>query len=149
MIRRETDYAIRTVLCLALAESETSGSVSTAALSEKTGVPYRFLRKIMSKLVAGEIVKSRRGKGGGVQLAKPPDDITLLDVLLLVDPDAISMNQCMRDAPPSCQRWAYCGVRQALMAVQQNQHAQLADITMGQIARLELAPHVPAEPTER
>ncbi len=137
MIRRETDYAIRTVLCLVQDGTEKTVPVSTAELAARAGVPYRFLRKIVSKLVAAGFVRSRRGKGGGLQLACDPNELSLLHILELMDPDAVNLNRCMTDTPPVCRRSAYCGIRQALFGVQQNLCRDLASVTLEQIARLD------------
>jgi Rrf2 family protein len=50
------------------------------ALARLAGVPYAYLAKRMPELVAAGLVRSVRGKGGGVRLARPPEEITLLQI---------------------------------------------------------------------
>ncbi len=77
LFNQETDYAIRIVAFLA--EQDCICDAKTIAL--KTGVTERFTLKILHRLVKSEIAKSYKGSKGGYTLAKPPKDITLLDVI--------------------------------------------------------------------
>jgi DNA-binding IscR family transcriptional regulator len=67
MITKETDYALRTALYLARQYEKADGVSSTAIMAVAMAIPYRFLRKIVGKLVAAGLLVSQRGKGGGVQ----------------------------------------------------------------------------------
>jgi Rrf2 family protein len=82
----KSDYAARAVLWLAQhhAEGQTR-TVDEMASSE--GIPPNFLAQILIELKSGRIVKSRRGNEGGYLLARPPDKITLGDVLRCVEGD--------------------------------------------------------------
>ena len=86
-ITLESDYAVRIVYCLA----QNGGRMEAAAIAEQTGVTLRFSLKILRKLVAGELVKSYKGAGGGYELAKDPKEISLYEVIEQVEgPYAIS-----------------------------------------------------------
>ena len=135
VIKRETDYAIRSVLCLARCQIDTGAvAVSTAALADQTGVPYRFLRKIVLKLTASGIIKSRRGKGGGLSLACAPQEITLLQLLQVTEPESVILNQCLDAGRTPCVRKAYCGLYGALGQIQTALRGQLAGITLLHLA---------------
>ena len=60
--------------------------VRLADLADAHGIPPRFLVQILLDLKRAGLVASTRGAAGGYALAKPPDDITLFDVLRVVDP---------------------------------------------------------------
>ncbi|MFU8780317.1 MAG: RrF2 family transcriptional regulator [Kiritimatiellia bacterium] len=139
MINRETDYAVRTVLCLAKRESTDGGaSISTADLAGQIGVPYRFLRKIVFKLATCGVLQSRRGKGGGLALARAPKDISLFDLLCIMEPDAVILNQCMSSDVPACSRKEYCGLHGVLGRIQDGLHGQLASVTVTDMVATEL-----------
>ena len=55
-------------------------------VADRHGIPQRFLVQILLQLKAGGLVASTRGAAGGYQLARAPDEITLADVLDVVDP---------------------------------------------------------------
>jgi Rrf2 family iron-sulfur cluster assembly transcriptional regulator len=135
LITRETDYALRAMLYLAK-QGEQSGSISTAELSEEMDIPYRFLRKIVSKLVSAELVLSRRGKGGGLSLARLPKAISLYDVVKAVDPDSIVLNRCLADND-CCNRSGFCGVHAELARMQDVLDKGLRNATLAGVAKHE------------
>ena len=99
---RETDYCIRIVQCLA----NEGGRLGAATISERTGVTQRFALKILLKLVGSGIVRSYKGVKGGYELAKKPEEITLLDVIETIDGD-IAVSQCLHEGY-ACERAGGC-----------------------------------------
>ncbi len=91
-ITREADYAVRIVDCLA--DSKTR--MDAGKISEKTGVSQRFSLKILRKLVGEGIIRSYRGVAGGYELAKDPDQITLLEVIEAIEGPFL-INKCLGD----------------------------------------------------
>jgi len=90
-ITQEADYAFRIVRCLATSETNKMGS---AMISECAGIPHRFTFKILRKLTHAGITASIRGKGGGYLLAKEPHDITMLDLVEIID-GPVYINKCL------------------------------------------------------
>lgn len=102
-ITQEADYAVRIVYCLSKAEVRRDAR----SISEEMAVTLRFSLKILGKLSAAGIVKSFKGNRGGYELARTPEEITLRDVLSVVEgPYAMSRciieGDCSRDAYKSC-----------------------------------------------
>jgi Rrf2 family transcriptional regulator, cysteine metabolism repressor len=60
--------------------------VRLADIAAKHGISDRFLVQILLDLKRAGLVDSTRGAAGGYQLARQPDDITLYDILRVVDP---------------------------------------------------------------
>ncbi len=86
-ITLESDYAIRIVLSLA----QNKERCDAGKLSTQTGVPQRFALKILRKLVGAQILHSFKGIGGGYQLALSPNEISLADIISVIEgPYAIS-----------------------------------------------------------
>ena len=83
MLPKTAEYALRTVACLA---QDSSQSASADHLSEQTKVPRRYLHKVLQSLTKAQLVQSRSGPGGGYTLARPMDEITILDVVNAVAP---------------------------------------------------------------
>jgi len=69
--------------CLAYMPDEL---VSTGKLAEVTHVPMNYLAKVLQLLAKADLITGRRGVGGGYRLAKPADEITMLDVINAIDP---------------------------------------------------------------
>lgn len=64
--------------------------VESLALVE--AVPANYLAQILSELRDGGLITSRRGKQGGYALARPPEQISLLDVVKLVEGETLEVN---------------------------------------------------------
>lgn len=105
-ITRRADYAIRTVLDVARLQP---GEVAlTGEVAERQRIPAPFLAKIVLALTRAGILRSFRGSGGGIALAKPADQITLLQVVEAVD-GPVAMNRCVL-WPDECERSDACPV---------------------------------------
>jgi Rrf2 family protein len=76
-ITRRTDYAIHLIADLSESPNVCLGLRS---LSEKHGVTYAFARTVQQGLLKAKIIKACRGINGGIMLAKPLDQITVLEV---------------------------------------------------------------------
>ena len=127
MITREADYAIRVALYLSK-EGDSDTPVSTAEMAEAMGIPYRFLRKIIRRLVLAEIITSQRGRGGGIRLARDIDDLSILEVIQSVDPKSVLLNRCL-DLKGSCGREPACPVHREMKALQQELDQRLKSLT--------------------
>ena len=89
-ITLETDYAVRIVSCL----SRAGDRLDAASIAERTGVTLRFSLKILRKLVGAGIVRSFKGAHGGYELSRPPADITLRQVVEVID-GPIALARCV------------------------------------------------------
>jgi Rrf2 family nitric oxide-sensitive transcriptional repressor len=132
LITRETDYAVRAMMYLAIQEDITL-PVSSAELAAEMEIPYRFLRKIVLKLIDSKLVTSRRGKGGGLNLALSPDKISLFEIMHAVDPGGVTMNICLPDES-KCSRTSFCGMHSALIDVQKVFDDKLKSIMLSTIS---------------
>ncbi len=85
-------YAVRAMMHLA---SEPFGTViPIGVLSRQWQIPENYLRKIIPLLTKSAIVQSRRGKGGGLALARRAEQITFLEVIEAVE-GKIFLNKCL------------------------------------------------------
>ncbi|MDZ7694912.1 MAG: Rrf2 family transcriptional regulator [Balneolaceae bacterium] len=83
LISQGAQYAISAVI--ALAKQPQGTTVSAAALAEPLKCPPAYLSQILSKLKPAGILKSQRGLNGGVFLARPAEDISLIEVIEPID----------------------------------------------------------------
>lgn len=83
MFSQTVEYALRAVVNLAMKSPEPQ---TTAAIAKATQVPNAYLSKVLQGLKDKGIVKLQRGIGGGVSLARLPDQLTILDIVNAVDP---------------------------------------------------------------
>lgn len=114
-ISRRTDYGVRVILDLAsLTENERA---STQEIADRQNIPAPFLAKIISQLSLSGLVTTYRGAGGGVKLARPASDISLLEVIEALD-GPIRLNRCVIE-PSACPRDEHCPVHYIWAKAQQ------------------------------
>jgi Rrf2 family protein len=82
-ISKKAEYALRALV--AIAKRPTSRPVSIQELAEGDEIPLKFLEQILLALKNGGFLASKRGVGGGYRLAKAPDQVSLAEVLELID----------------------------------------------------------------
>ncbi len=83
MISPTAEYALRAIVVLAQAGGE---AMVTRKIAEITRVPAGYLAKVLQILGKHELVRSKRGLGGGFVLARAPGTISILEVVNAVDP---------------------------------------------------------------
>jgi len=106
-IARHTDYAARIVLHLACLGEDAQASI--ADIAEQRMLPVFFVRRLVGTLVKGGILTSSRGSAGGIRLARPAREITLLDLVRVME-GPIALNHCLDDEH-SCPFEASCPVQ--------------------------------------
>ena len=84
IVSAKTEYACIAVLELA-ARHGSGEPVRIRDIAEAHGIPSRFLVQILLQLKTASLVQSVRGAAGGYRLARDPEEITLLDVMTVVD----------------------------------------------------------------
>ena len=89
-ITQEADYALRIVALLASYD----GLVDANTIADEAGITQQFALKILRKLSLGDIVTSQKGANGGYRLAKDAADITLKDIIELIDGE-IAISKCL------------------------------------------------------
>ena len=90
-ITAKLDYTCR-ILCELAREYSKGNPVRIEQLSKAEGVPANFLAQILGELRNGKLVVSRRGTQGGFLLARPPAEITLLDIIEAVEGELFEFN---------------------------------------------------------
>lgn len=77
-----TGYAVLALNCM---KTPGGDPVQVASVASATGLPGPFLSKIVNRMATQGLVKTRRGRSGGVVLARPADQITLVDIVRAVE----------------------------------------------------------------
>ena len=84
------DYALKAILELAIRYEDNKNIIVPINEIAKFGdMPKKFLEQILLTLVRGGLVKSKRGAGGGFILARRPVDITVGEVIRLIEPKLV------------------------------------------------------------
>jgi Rrf2 family protein len=91
-ITRQADYAVRAVLYLAKLGPDQRAA--TSQIAQQQQIPPSFLAKIVSQLSVAGLLQTSRGARGGVSLARPPEQISMLEVVEAID-GPILLNECV------------------------------------------------------
>lgn len=136
------EYGIHSLMCMLDSKGD-AREMSVREIADLQSVPYDYLAKIFTRLSKAGLVRSIEGKGGGFQLAKPAEHITVLDVVNAIDGDKrifecreIRQRLAVFDAQPPA--WAcegICGVRSVMDIAQQRMEEALAQHTILDLAR--------------
>jgi Rrf2 family cysteine metabolism transcriptional repressor len=124
-------YGTRALIELALHEG--NGSVSLKEIAANQELSLQYLEHLISPLIAGGLVKSMRGAKGGIRLAKPASEITLADVLGLLEGSNAPV-ECV-DQPEACHRSKHCATRDVWTEVKESVDGILGSVTLEDIAQ--------------
>lgn len=90
------EYALRAAVHLAMHHPDPQ---TASAIAAATHVPTGYLSKILQELVRHGIAHSQRGLGGGFQLTRHPDTISVLEVLVAAGSPIQRINKCPLGLP--------------------------------------------------
>ncbi|MBC8401551.1 MAG: Rrf2 family transcriptional regulator [Candidatus Marinimicrobia bacterium] len=137
-ISKAADYSILVVGFLAAQSSECVHTKET--LANELNLPSEFLSKVLQKLVKAEIVESVKGLHGGYRLLKIPAEITLREVIEVMEGPPHMVN-CLKDDFIDCGRQQICHpIIEKMQAVENQVTAILEKINF-----TELIPYIPTK----
>ena len=122
-------YGARASLELALRYG--SGPVMVREIAEHQEISERYLEHILNSLRASGIVRSTRGAHGGYELAKPPSDITLGDVVRSLE-GPLDIMSCTHDQ--DCRRAVGCVTMEVWREVREAIEGVLDGVTLEELA---------------
>ena len=145
---RKARYALRALY--ALSADEARGPVLIADLAGREKIPHKFLETILLELKNAGVLNSKKGKGGGYSLARPPEQITMGQVIRVIDGPLAPIPCASERAFVRCEECVdetTCGTRQVMTKVRDAIAAILDGTTLAdvqaQIARARLSPGTP------
>ena len=100
------DYGLKAMLSLALHYNK--GVLPIQELAKKGDIPYKFLEQILLSLKKGGFVGSKRGIDGGYFLAKPPESITVGDVIRFIEGPIEPVACAKQDRYEKCKDFPHC-----------------------------------------
>ena len=134
VLRRNTDYALRAMVHLARRGKD--GPVSTRDIAAAEGISYELTCKLMQKLAGAGLVKSTMGSGGGFELKKRLDNISLANVIEAVQ-GRISLNRCLL-GDFKCPHKRDCPVYEKLADLQVRIDDYFTDVTLADLLKTSL-----------
>ena len=117
---------------LYLSGQPSDSRVSTGTISEAENIPRAFLSKVISKLVVAGLVITSRGMGGGVLLARSPEEITLLQVIEAME-GPVLLHRCLL-RPGTCELHSYRAACDVWRDIQAHFVQDLDAVTMEELS---------------
>ena len=127
------DYAVVTMS----AAARHCGGARTSAteLAAETGLPLPTVQKLVSLLGKAGLLRSVRGAGGGLQLARPAAAITLADIVEAVE-GPIALTACVDAGKHDCALEGTCSVQPHWDIVNDTMRGALAGVSLVQLSRV-------------
>jgi Rrf2 family protein len=130
-ISRETDYAARVILHLTLQGPDSR--VTAQQIAGQRLIPRALVRRVVTRLAAAGLISTTRGADGGITLARPAGEITLLEVVEAFE-GPLALNICTVE-PEACPLMPACTVHDAWVHARQVLRHHLREITFDKLAR--------------
>ncbi len=142
-ITAKVDYAVRAAIELARAYP-TDGSRPTPltrqAIAEAQDIPSKFLEHILADLKRSRLVGSVRGADGGYWLSRPPEEVTMADIIRAAEGPLADVRGVRPDALDYAEPLE--GLQRAWIAVRANLRAVLENVTLADLRDGKLSPEV-------
>jgi len=127
---RTGDYGVRAVLDVARTYGH--GRRKTREIAQAMNIPPRYLSQLLALLVRVEILTATAGPSGGYELARPPEELTLLDVVEAIE-GSVALERCVVRGIP-CSSDGICAVHDAWSAAQDAMAGRLAETNFAELA---------------
>ncbi len=105
LISTKGRYSLRVMIDLA--EHQADGYIPLRTIAERQDVSEKYLESIVKLLVRTNFLTGLRGKGGGYQLTRTPEQYTVGSILRLTE-DSLAPVSCLEPGAVSCPRAAEC-----------------------------------------
>jgi Rrf2 family cysteine metabolism transcriptional repressor len=130
---RKGEYALRAMIFLSL--NYGLGPVRIQEIAERERIPKKFLEQILLELKNAGLLESRRGAGGGYRLIKSPKEVTLAQVVRIIDGPLAPVGCVSQLAHVRCPQQASCGLYGVMLDVRNAIANVLEGVTFADICK--------------
>jgi Rrf2 family nitric oxide-sensitive transcriptional repressor len=124
------DYSCRVLIYLATK----SKRCSIEEISDAYGISRNHLVKLVHEMGKLELIETIRGRGGGIQLARPAEDIRIGDVIRKMEP-SLNLVECFQSETNSCIITGACGLRPWLKKAMDAFMETLDEVTLADVVQ--------------
>jgi Rrf2 family iron-sulfur cluster assembly transcriptional regulator len=123
-----------TRLMLDMAQNYQDGPLHLTSIANRQGISVKYLEQIIIPLKKAHYVKSVRGPKGGHVLARPPEEITVGEIVATLE-DGMTLVECS-ERPEVCDRADTCITRHIWREAAQAMFAKLNSITLADLVKI-------------
>lgn len=132
---KRADYTVRAMVDLARHHGD--GRRKTAEIATEMDVPVSYLPQLLAELVRAGLIVSVAGRKGGYVLARPPEQISLLDAIEVADGPMVALVCVLRGGP--CRWEDSCAIHEPWARAQQAFRDSLATTSFAEVAAIDAA----------
>lgn len=125
-------YALRVMIDLA--EHQSDGFIPLKVIAERQEISEKYLESIIKLLVKAKLLTGLRGKGGGYQLTKAPEQYTVESILRITE-DSMAPVVCLEPGAEACPRAAECRTLSMWQGLDKLITEYFANITLADLMR--------------
>jgi FeS assembly SUF system regulator len=130
-LSKTTDYGI--VLLAQLARDSNSDPRNARDLAACSDLPLPMVSKILKALAREGLLVSQRGSKGGYRLAREPEDLTVSEMIRVLE-GPVALTDCAI-GPALCEHETMCAVREPWQLISRVVEQALADVTLADLVR--------------
>ncbi len=116
-ISNKGEYALKALIELAINHDRGTPVTLINEVAERKGIPPKYLEQILLTLKNAGILEAKRGVGGGYSLSKPPENISLGEIIRVVEGPLVPVNCLSTDDHVTCPDESTCGLYSVMLEV--------------------------------
>jgi Rrf2 family nitric oxide-sensitive transcriptional repressor len=128
-LTQHTDYALRVLIHVG---SKPSGASTIREIAQSYGISRNHLMKVAHELGRIGVIAPQRGRGGGLALARAPEEINVGDVVRQME-ESLAVVECFKGEDNTCPIAGLCRLERALGRALQAFLAVLDDLTLADL----------------
>jgi Rrf2 family protein len=140
MLSHKTKYALKALFVMS--QDHGHGPLLISEIAERGSIPKRFLELILLELKNQGVLRSKKGKGGGYVLSRPPEEISVGHVIRMLEGPLAPLPCASKTAYERCEDCPdekTCGVRLLMKQVRDQTAAILDSATLADMLKLSRA----------
>jgi Rrf2 family protein len=116
-----------------IAAGGTGDLVTAKEISDKYGIPFDLLAKVLQRLSKANLIVSHQGVRGGYSLALDPHKVQMSTIIHAIEGTAPVIAKCLADGPASCDVFDACTIKSPMTKVQANIEQAFINMTLAEI----------------
>jgi Rrf2 family protein len=116
-LSKKVEYGLIAIRHIASVNNQIS---TVKDISERYAIPSDVLAKVMQKLTKGKLITSHQGAMGGYTLARRADEISVMNVISVIEGSQMGIAQCFAEEPANCSIYLNCTIKNPLGKIQHN-----------------------------
>ena len=134
-ISRTSEYALKALIELAIDHQKGNTVTLINDVAKRKGIPQKYLEQILLRLKNAGVLVSKRGVGGGYSLSRPPENISLGEIVRVVEGSLAPVNCVSTSSHVDCPDESSCGLYSVMLEVKNAVSGVLDNTSLEDVSR--------------